>query len=96
MPIIAIPAARAGIAAGIGCVSAGIAWLLLRLIGEEPLGIDSIIERSGMAVGRASALLVTAWKAVTGGIHLDGLADTVEASALVDLDPLLFNGKEGW
>jgi DNA processing protein len=33
--------------------------LLLRLIGEEPVGIDSIIERSGMAVGRASALLVT-------------------------------------
>jgi len=35
------------------------AGLLLRLIGEEPVGIDSIIERSGMAVGRASALLVT-------------------------------------
>jgi len=33
--------------------------LLLRLIGEEPAGIDSIIERSGMEVGRASALLVT-------------------------------------
>ena len=33
--------------------------LLLRLIGEEPVGIDSIIEKSGMAVGRASALLVT-------------------------------------
>jgi DNA processing protein len=32
---------------------------LLRIIGEEPLGIDSIIERSGMAAGRASALLVT-------------------------------------
>ena len=33
--------------------------LLLRIIGEEPVGIDSIIESSGMAVGRASALLVT-------------------------------------
>jgi len=33
--------------------------LLLRIIGEEPVGIDSIIERSGMAPGRASALLVT-------------------------------------
>jgi DNA processing protein len=32
---------------------------LLRIIGEEPAGIDSIIERSGMAAGRASALLVT-------------------------------------
>jgi len=32
---------------------------LLRILGEEPLGIDSIIERSGIAVGRASALLVT-------------------------------------
>jgi len=32
---------------------------LLRIIGEEPVGIDSIIERSGMAPGRASALLVT-------------------------------------
>ena len=32
---------------------------LLRIIGEEPVGIDSIIERSGMAAGRASALLVT-------------------------------------
>ena len=32
---------------------------LLRIIGEEPVGIDSIIERSGMTVGRASALLVT-------------------------------------
>jgi DNA processing protein len=32
---------------------------LLRIIGEEPLGIDGIIERSGMAPGRASALLVT-------------------------------------
>ena len=32
---------------------------LLRIIGEEPLGIDGIIERSGMAAGRASALLVT-------------------------------------
>jgi DNA processing protein len=35
------------------------AGLLLRIIGEEPVGIDSIIESSGMAVGRASALLVT-------------------------------------
>lgn len=35
------------------------AGLLLRIIGEEPVGIDGIIERSGMAVGRASALLVT-------------------------------------
>ncbi len=33
--------------------------LLLRIIGEEPMGIDSIIERSGLAAGRASALLVT-------------------------------------
>jgi DNA processing protein len=32
---------------------------LLRIIGEEPAGIDSIIERSGMAAGRASAVLVT-------------------------------------
>jgi len=32
---------------------------LLKILGEEPLGIDSIIERSGIAVGRASALLVT-------------------------------------
>ena len=32
---------------------------LLRIIGEEPVGIDSIIERSGLTVGRASALLVT-------------------------------------
>jgi DNA processing protein len=32
---------------------------LLRIIGPEPLGIDGIIERSGMPVGRASALLVT-------------------------------------
>jgi DNA processing protein len=32
---------------------------LLRIIGEEPMGIDRIIERSGMAAGRASALLVT-------------------------------------
>jgi DNA processing protein len=32
---------------------------LLRLLGEEPMGIDSIIERSGIAPGRASALLVT-------------------------------------
>ena len=35
------------------------AGLILRIIGEEPVGIDSIIESSGMAVGRASALLVT-------------------------------------
>jgi DNA processing protein len=33
--------------------------LLLRIIGEEPVGIDGIIERSGMAAGRVSALLVT-------------------------------------
>src|SRR2546428_5369633 len=32
---------------------------LLRIIGQEPMGIDSIIERSGLTVGRASALLVT-------------------------------------
>ena len=32
---------------------------LLRILGEEPMGIDSIIERSGIAPGRASALLVT-------------------------------------
>jgi len=32
---------------------------LLRIIGEEPVGIDGIIERSGMTPGRASALLVT-------------------------------------
>jgi DNA processing protein len=35
------------------------AGLLLRIIGEEPVGIDSIIESSGMAAGRASGLLVT-------------------------------------
>jgi adenosylcobinamide-GDP ribazoletransferase len=29
----------------------------------------------------ASALLVTAWKAVTGGIHLDGLADVLDGLA---------------
>ena len=33
--------------------------LLLRIIGEDPLGIDSIIERSGMLAGQVSALLVT-------------------------------------
>lgn len=33
--------------------------LLLRIIGEEPAGIDGIIGRSGMAAGRVSALLVT-------------------------------------
>ena len=32
---------------------------LLQLIGEEPIGIDRIIEGSGIAAGRASALLVT-------------------------------------
>ena len=32
---------------------------LLRILGEEPLGIDGVIERSGMPAGRASALLVT-------------------------------------
>jgi DNA processing protein len=32
---------------------------LLRVLSEEPIGIDSIIERSGIAPGRASALLVT-------------------------------------
>ena len=32
---------------------------LLREIGDEPIGIDCIIERSGIAPGRASALLVT-------------------------------------
>jgi DNA processing protein len=33
--------------------------LLLRVIGQEPVGIDQIIERSGLAPGRASALLMT-------------------------------------
>ena len=32
---------------------------LLRVIGREPVGIDQIIERSGLAPGRASALLMT-------------------------------------
>ena len=32
--------------------------LLLRVIGREPVGIDHIIERSGLAPGRASALLM--------------------------------------
>ena len=32
---------------------------LLGIIGEEPMNIDRIIERSGMSPGRASALLVT-------------------------------------
>ena len=32
---------------------------LLRVIGQEPIGIDQIIERSGMAPGRTSALLMT-------------------------------------
>jgi DNA processing protein len=32
---------------------------LLRVIGWEPIGIDQIIERSGMAPGRTSALLMT-------------------------------------
>jgi DNA processing protein len=31
---------------------------LLRLLGDDPVGIDAIIERSGIAPGRASALLV--------------------------------------
>src|SRR5712691_10571142 len=35
------------------------AGLLLRIIGEQPVDIDSIIASSGMAAGRASALLVT-------------------------------------
>jgi len=33
--------------------------VLLTVIGSEPLGIDQIIERSGLAAGRASALLMT-------------------------------------
>ena len=33
--------------------------LLLRVIGQEPVGIDQIIERSGLAPGRASAFLMT-------------------------------------
>jgi DNA processing protein len=33
--------------------------LLLRIIGDEPAGIDAIIGRSGMAAGHVSALLVT-------------------------------------
>ena len=33
--------------------------VLLRVIGGEPVGIDQIIERSGLAAGRASALLMT-------------------------------------
>ncbi len=32
---------------------------LLRVIGQEPVGIDQIIERSGLAPGRASAFLMT-------------------------------------
>ncbi len=32
---------------------------LLQIIGREPIGIDQIIERSGMAPGRTSALLMT-------------------------------------
>ena len=32
---------------------------LVRVIGREPMGIDQIIERSGLAPGRASALLMT-------------------------------------
>lgn len=35
------------------------AGLLLKIIREKPVGIDSIIESSGLTVGRASALLVT-------------------------------------
>ena len=33
--------------------------LLLRVIGQEPVGIDQIIERTGLAPGRASAFLMT-------------------------------------
>jgi DNA processing protein len=50
---------------------------LLRIIGEEPMGIDSIIERSGLTVGRASALLVT--------LEVDGRIRQLEGKRFVQV-----------
>ena len=50
---------------------------LLRILGEEPMGIDSIIERSGLTVGRASALLVT--------LEVDGRIRQLEGKRFVQV-----------
>ncbi len=63
----------------------GQAWSLLwhplvgLLIGALLLSIQSLLV--GVGPPLASALLLTAWVSITGGLHLDGLADCADAWA---------------
>lgn len=49
------------------------------LIGAFLAGLDILLRRAGIPALPASALEVAVLAAVTGGLHLDGLADTADA-----------------
>lgn len=72
-----VPLGRSGGGAGPG---AGAAWFPVvgLAVGAVLVGIDRLV--SGVFPPLLAALLtVTAWKGLTGGLHLDGLADCLDA-----------------
>jgi adenosylcobinamide-GDP ribazoletransferase len=63
-----------------GLARAVLAYPLIGLIIGALLGaLAFLAEGAGMPPGLTAALVLTAWVGVTGGLHVDGLADTADA-----------------
>src|SRR4028118_1017257 len=54
------------------------------LIGMILSGVDSGLTGIGMPVLTRSAIVVSLWIAITGGLHLDGAMDTADGLAVTD------------
>ncbi len=65
---------------GVARWATGMGLLIGGLLGLADLGL----ERIGMPVLTRSALIVVAWIALTGGLHLDGAMDTADGLAVQD------------
>lgn len=56
------------------------------LIGILLAGLDFVLQLLGMPVLTRSALIVSCWVGITGGLHLDGAMDTADGLAVQDPD----------
>ncbi|MEP0870380.1 adenosylcobinamide-GDP ribazoletransferase [Trichocoleus desertorum AS-A10] len=65
---------------GVARLAPYIGLLIGGLLGAFDLGLQAI----AMPVLTRSALIVAAWMAVTGGLHLDGAMDTADGLAVLD------------
>lgn len=63
---------------------AQLAPLVGLIIGGLLVGLDQGLYLLGMPVLTRSAVVVVAWIAVTGGLHLDGAMDTADGLAVLD------------